>query len=235
MKNTALKLTLIISLFAFFVAPVFAHDGESHDEDSYEETSVMSKEQKMEQLRIEKQERIQKLKEEKQQKLEQLETQREERKMERETAMEEKVAQRCDLVIQRVQDRITNFEENKTSHEEHYNAVISKLTEIATQMEEKGLDTTDLKADVSTMQVMVTEYVATYSNFVAQLNTSLTYDCGESEGAFLDALEGARDTLEVARVLRQEIREFYTLEIRSDIKDLRMQAANLTSEEVVNE
>lgn len=225
MKNTALKITFIISLFVLLATPVFAQS----------KNSVMTKDQKMEQLRIEKQERLQKLKEEKQQKLEQLEAQREERKMERENAMEEKVAQRCEVVIQRVQDRIANFEENNTAHEEQYNTLITRLTEIADKMDEKGLDTTDLRVDVSTLEVMVAEYITTYSDFLAQLNTSLTYDCGESEGAFVDALEGARDTLEVARTLRKEIREFYTQEIRSDIKDLRMQATNLTSEEVVNE
>lgn len=223
-KNTALKITITTSLFLLLVTPVFAQDDSTSDE--------LSKEEKIQQLREEKQERLRELQEERDAKRAEME----EKKREREEEREEKVAEVCENVLERVQTRMENFEENKANHEENYNNITTRLSDIADMLDEKGLDTTELRADMETMDAMVAEYVATYTEFIGQLETSLNYDCGNSEGAFKEALQGARDTLETARVMRREIRDFYKSDIRQDIEDLREQATNLkTDEEVGNE
>jgi hypothetical protein len=160
------------------------------------------------------------------------EVREETRDQKREEVKEQRMEKRCEVVGTLVDKRINIFEQNKGSHVENYNKLKTRLSEIATKLKDKGFDTTELVADLTTFDLMVKEYAAKYMSFIDTLKSSKEVVCGESEGAYKNKLEESKGMLKELKQMRENIREFYLNEIRVDIKALRNQAVeNSTTEE----
>lgn len=160
------------------------------------------------------------------------EVREETRDQKREEAQEQRMEKRCEVVGTLVDKRISIFEQNKGNHVENYNKLKTRLSGIATKLNDKGFDTTELVADLATFDSMVKEYAAKYMSFIETLKSSKEVVCGESDGAYKNKLEESKSMLKELKQMRAHIREFYLNEIRADIKVLREQAVeNSTTEE----
>lgn len=160
-----------------------------------------------------------------------LETHREE--------LQDRLQKRCDQLTQRIEERIEKFEANKDKHIEYYNNLKDRITDIVQKLSDKGYDVEELALDLQTLDSMILDYASEYVKFIDLLKATREVVCGESQGAFADAVKAARDQLRVVFAARLGIREFYKDEIREDIKDLRQQRSPVSdsgaSNEVVNE
>lgn len=142
----------------------------------------------------------------------------------------ERVENRCELLTTRIDNKIDTFEGNKQDHIDNYNAIKARLENAMINLEEKGYDVSSLREHVLVWDGMIKEYAISYQEFIDILYESKDYACGESEGAFKDAMTRARMQLLEARQMRLEIRNYYQTVIREDIKDLRDQAQNIETE-----
>lgn len=152
----------------------------------------------------------------------------------RQEKMELRIHDRCDLIEERVQAKISRFEQHKDDHVARYQRVKAKLEEILSKLEDKGYDVSELKNDLETLDELIREYAQLYVDFIASLGATQDYACGESDGDFREALARSHELLKQLRDKRREIREFYRDEIREDIKKLREQA-RLMRQENLNE
>lgn len=140
---------------------------------------------------------------------------------------EETVARVCEKTETRIAEKISSYEENRDYHMEQYDTLMNQLYDIADSMDFLGLETADFRTSISELNVKVLEYIALYDDLISQLKLSQEYACGESEGSFKEAVQQAIVIHKELVSKRQEIREFYSTDVRSAIKDLREQAKNL--------
>lgn len=145
----------------------------------------------------------------------------EERLQEKKEKMVENREKRCEVIESRVAEKITKYEENKSRNIGWYKEFTDKLTTAAKKLEDKGLDVNKLREDLKEFDKMVDEYVSLYEDFIASLKNSQQYACGESEGAFKDAVKDAIAKHKLAVQKRKEIFEFYKNVVREDIRALR--------------
>jgi len=136
---------------------------------------------------------------------------------------EEHVQTRCEKVLGRIDTRISNYEKNKNRHTNVYSNVVEKLTDISQKLEDKGYDVAQLTEDLGEFDALALEYAAAYDEFIALLGATKDHECGESEGAFKDALKSSGEQLKTVKTKRHNVRAFYTQTIREDIKDIRVQ------------
>lgn len=138
-----------------------------------------------------------------------------------------RVHNRCDVIGERVRNKLSRFEQNKDDHVARYKRVRNRLEEIVRDLADKGYDVSKLQEDLATMDTMIREYAQLYVDFIESLENTQEYACGDSEGDFREALARSRTLLRQVRQKRQELRRFYGEEIRQDIKALREQAREM--------
>lgn len=141
----------------------------------------------------------------------------------REEAIGKMLENRCERLTARIQSRIQNFETNRERHRERYQFLSGRLSDIAARLKAKGYDTAALEAHLQEFDGMVGNYEREYAEFIEALKLTVNFACGQSEGAFADALAGSHQKLQLARQTRVEIRNYYRNVIRVDIGDLRNQ------------
>ncbi len=142
---------------------------------------------------------------------------------EKQEQKEERTQTRCEKVLGRIDTRISNYEKNKNRHTNVYSNVGEKLTDISQKLEDKGYDVAQLTEDLGEFDALVTEYTAAYDEFIDLLGATKGHECGESEGAFKEALKSAGEQLKGVKIKRHHVRAFYAQTIREDIKDIRAQ------------
>jgi len=165
-------------------------------------------------------EEIEKYKQELRQQKQNVET----RQVEVEEKKEQRILNLCEVLGERVQNKISMFEKHKDDHVANYQKAREKLQKIVNELEAKGYDVTELRTDLVKFDTMIKDYAQLYMNFIDSLKNTQGYACGESDGDYKDALSKSHELLRQLQEKRKELRFFYRDEIREDIKDLRKQA-----------
>lgn len=140
---------------------------------------------------------------------------------------EERRTAACERITESVSKRIATYNENQRSHNERYNTLLTRLRAISARMEALGLDVSELDFVIDEFESMVVDYQSSYAEFIAQLEEAEPYACGESDGAFRDALTDAQEYRLHVIDQRRAIFDFYKTDVRSAIKNLREQARQL--------
>jgi hypothetical protein len=137
--------------------------------------------------------------------------------------MEKKITAVCEAVNKRIDARINNYNERKELHIKKNQANVVRWGELATRLEAKGYDVTKLRADLKTLDGMLTAAATNYASFVSKLETTKDYDCGESKGMFKQSLESSKAELATFRTQARTITDFIKNTIMADLKALRAQ------------
>lgn len=135
----------------------------------------------------------------------------------------EVVGQKCENIDQRVEGRITAFENNKKEHLDRYNSVKDRVTTIIEKLNLLGYDTSQLSIDLQKFDALVVEMATEYQAFIDILRSAQEYECGNSDGSFRDVMQKSQEQLMRVKAKRQEIRKFYSEILRVDIQNLRNQ------------
>lgn len=189
-------------------------------------SSMQDRMEKRNEIRAANEERLQNAQETRVQIQEQRQENMEERQENREERQQERQENRCEVVGNIVDRRISNYTQNKDYRIERYNELLAKLSDVVDRLaaSDLDLDTSALEDSLATLDEMVQAYAASYEDFIAGLEDSKGLVCGESEGAYKDIVLASKDKLEDLRAQRKAITEFYRNEVRGAIKDLREQA-----------
>lgn len=137
--------------------------------------------------------------------------------------MEKKITAVCEAVNKRIDARINNYNERKDLHIKKNQANVVRWGELATRLEAKGYDVTKLRADLKTLDGMLTTAATNYTNFVSKLETTKDYDCGESKGMFKESLAESKTVLATFRTQAKAISDFIKNTIMPDLKALHSQ------------
>ncbi len=131
--------------------------------------------------------------------------------------------QKCKRVEERVQNRITRFEEGKVRRMNAYDNLRNRITKIISRAEEKGDDVSKLKEYQGVLNGKITKFEESYKSFIVKLRGSQKYACGNSEGQFRGNLQQARETIKTVQENAQDIKNYVVNTIRPEIKTLKDQ------------
>lgn len=130
-------------------------------------------------------------------------------KAERQAEREAKVLERCDRVATRIAEKLSRYEENQNRHASTYNRMTIRLSELLDRLEEKTVDVSTVRALVAEFDALNTSAQLSLAAAMSGLEASQSYACGQSEGDFKAALQGARDLFGQVRERTAAVRSYY--------------------------
>lgn len=154
-----------------------------------------------------------------------------ERKEEREENREERKAERCKRVESRIQTRVGRYENKQEQHRNVFGKVVTRVESIILKLKDKGLDTSKLASDLSTLKEKVKDLENEHEEFIAGLNATESHACGESEGEFKNQLGEARKMSTEVRSKLVEVRTYYQTVVRADILELKNELLETATED----
>jgi len=134
---------------------------------------------------------------------------------------EEAVDRVCSKLSSRIDNRLSSFGEKYDAHMNTYNLHKEKLVQIETKLSGEGVDTTKLKADISTLDTKIATFSADANKVKEALVNTQSFSCGNSEGVFRSSVESLRTAQKVVIKDAQDIHSFITSTLIKDIQELR--------------
>ena len=125
---------------------------------------------------------------------------------------------RCMLATGTIDTWTNRYAENRNRFQKMEAKVLEILDKVVARAQEKGKDTTDLETKTTAFKAKIAGVDSEYAALVRVLNTTKGHACGESEGAFKEALLAARTQLQVVREAIADAHTFYRDEVRPAAK-----------------
>lgn len=132
-------------------------------------------------------------------------------------------AERCAKILERVQNRISNFDDKKGKHISVYSNLVNRINKFIARFDEKKLDTAALKSHLAELQAKIDKFKEDYAAYIAKLKESKTLTCGHSEGEFKGVLLEAKTLLKTVHDDAADIRTYVKTTILADLKALKAQ------------
>lgn len=134
----------------------------------------------------------------------------------------------CTGVTARISKRIEHYQKKKENHVRRYTATKERITALIDKLEKEGRDGTAVKNDLVLLDTKIQKLATDYDAFIAKLQDSKNFDCADSQGAFIQALDSARELRKTVVADAHDIQEFYKTTLKPDIRGLRTQKTTPT-------
>ncbi|MFA5047643.1 MAG: hypothetical protein WC516_01235 [Patescibacteria group bacterium] len=142
-------------------------------------------------------------------------------------------AERCSIIQSRLETRIASYEVNKEKYLKIYFDLKNRLINIQSNLENRGLDTSDIKFDLVTLDQKISKFSLDYQTYAAKLKEAGTFVCGKSQGQFLGKIREARVLLLNVKKDALDIKSFYLSAIKTDLGKLKTQIKQQSSSSTV--
>lgn len=137
---------------------------------------------------------------------------------------QEQLQKRCETHEQVLTQYQSRFEKNAQGYSARFQNVHDKMTQLTERLSANAdLDTTQLQANLATLQEMITDFAAKQPEFQAQLSTMQSAACSDGETEYRTAMQGAQNTFRSMRSEAEQIRLFIQNTIRPELVMLRQQ------------
>ena len=143
--------------------------------------------------------------------------------------------EKCKNVESRIEAKLNKYESGNISVEDVHKRLKTRLGNLATKLENNGIDASKLKSDLATLNEKIDKVASDYDAFILALKETKNYACGESQGQFREKLQAAKKLLVTVRKDRQDTRNFIVNTIIPDIKALREQLEDKIQEQNNNQ
>jgi len=160
---------------------------------------------------------------ERQAQVEQLKQEREEKKAQLQEKKTESLEQRCSLSTQRIELWTSRYANNETRLQNIADKSKEITDKVIAKAKEAGKDTTELESVVAVFEGKVDAAMAEYDVLIAKLNDTKQYACGESEGAYRESLNAARQQSLTTREATLDARVYYQQSVRPAVQALLQQ------------
>ena len=133
---------------------------------------------------------------------------------------------RCELVTQRIADKIARYKNLEKRHQGIYLGLGNKLENLVNRLKEDGYtgeNITALETDMTKLDELSEKLKANYSDYLAKLEELKSASCEDSDIGFTQTLKTAREELAATREVIREIKDFYLTEVKPHIAAMREQ------------
>lgn len=146
---------------------------------------------------------------------------RQEIKTERMENKEDRLQNRCQIISTKLDQTIKNYATRKDVHVMEYQRLYDRLVTLSTNLAAKGTNTTQLQADLTTLNGMIIKLNTDYQAFINDLTTSRLEVCTLTLDQVKTNLANARAKLQDFKSQSKAIHEFIRGTIRKDLLALR--------------
>lgn len=136
---------------------------------------------------------------------------------------EKLTAEKCAKIQERVQNRVSNFDDKKGKHISVYTNLVNRINKFIARFDKEKLDTTTIKSHLAELQIKIDKFKEDYAAYIAKLKESKTLTCGHSEGEFKGVLLEAKTLLKTVHDDAADIRTYVRTTIFADLKALKAQ------------
>lgn len=141
-----------------------------------------------------------------------------------------RVAGKCRAAGNRLSARQTAAEQVRSSREQVYGGLQTKLDELVARLQASGANTATLEEQVVQLDQLIADFFVAFDDYQLALNDLVEVDCEADIEAFVLALEDARTQLKSLRELASEIRQFFTDSVLKTMQDIRSGLSDEASE-----
>lgn len=127
----------------------------------------------------------------------------------------------CSKLTERIEDRLTRFDQKYYQHNAIYERYKANLLLISAKLEAKGIATAKLKANIALFDQKIAKLAADKAKVKKALEDSQAFSCGDETGQFKAAIEAARTAQKEVVADAADIAAFIRGTLKQDIKDLR--------------
>jgi hypothetical protein len=121
--------------------------------------------------------------------------------------------------------KVERYNTNREMYVGKYERLRLRIAAWASRLEEDGYDVTDLEASLATLDTKIDAVSALHEEFITKLENIKNFECGNSDGAYTQALTTSREALTAVRDGVSEVRKYYKEEVKPLVIDLRNQVA----------
>jgi len=126
----------------------------------------------------------------------------------------------CEKRGEQVTKHVERYDKMKRAHVQAYNNMQDRVKKFIDKLNEKGYDTTKLKADLVVLNGKVVKFASDYSAYIAKLDQARQLGC-DDPAAFKAKMQEARDLLKIVHGDAKDIHSYYTDTIKADIMALK--------------
>jgi hypothetical protein len=137
------------------------------------------------------------------------------------TVLKQAAINRCSTIEANVDKRLTNFESQKATHIAQYEKARVRIAALVTKLEGEGVDVSQLKVDLVTMNDDIQKFGTDYATYIADLTDTKAYVCGHSEGEFRAKLAIARAQLKVVHDDSVAVHTYWAQTIKPEFEVLK--------------
>lgn len=145
---------------------------------------------------------------------------------EAEQRRDEAVAQRCEVVTQQIDIRIDRYQNNENREQRLYEQLHQLGLELISRAQTQGYDTTGVSTSLDELKALADATMTEWAEFIALLEETKVFACGESDGQFQSSLQTARAQLDSVRAASLKARSYYQDTFRPAVQALREQSPN---------
>jgi hypothetical protein len=142
-------------------------------------------------------------------------------KEERQVVKQETAAGRCEKVTSRINSRLNFYEQNKDKYSSRYQGYRKHIEDMLPIWKDKGCDIAKLEQDLPVFDTLVTDFADSFRDFIASLQGTRAYICGESQGLFAGELKQSHDKLTIVRQKALALKNFVQGTLKPDVKTAR--------------
>ncbi len=152
------------------------------------------------------------------------------------TPLRDKVVENsCERITEKIDNQIARWEGNESGKHKGYNGVVVSVQNMLKRLEGKGYDLTDLKVALQNLNNAILKRHEDAKVLINLLKDTKQYACGNSEGAFRDALKKAQEQWRVVAADTKEIRNIWQNQVRPEIRKLKEQKSLISPTIVLTE
>lgn len=144
---------------------------------------------------------------------------------EKEQIKEQKTEEKCENITERLELKVERYNTNREMYVGKYERLRLRIVAWAGRLEEDGYDVADLEAALATLDTKIDAVSTLHEEFITKLENIKNYECGNSDGAYTQALTASREALTAVRDGVTEVREYYKEEVKPLVISLRNQVA----------
>lgn len=153
------------------------------------------------------------------------------------TNREQKAQERCQNVQTRLNDKLTQVQNNKKNFGVAFTNMKARLQRLSDRLAAKNIDVTKLNEDIATLGTKIDKLNQDHDNFLTNLQATISessQDCVATQGQFMSKLSSSRSLAKTVEQDRLDIRNFFQSTIRPDIMAIRKQIESNTTEQNKN-
>jgi cytochrome c556 len=130
---------------------------------------------------------------------------------------------RCTALTAQINAKLKLLQSHRDRHIKHYVKLHERLTMLMAKLDEKGYDTSLVKADLVALQQKIDQSKLDFEDVITKLEATKSLDCADAEGEFKAALQESREALEKFRLGIKDMHDFVKNTLRPHLTALRDQ------------